>query len=268
MKIDANTILVFSLIKIIGGGLTVCMGRSTNKVFKPILKEYRDAERGITQGITMNIRRSKKMQHLKKKICKITLLMVLVGFIAIVYTKNFMHGMVDQYLDQKYDFIQHQNATDNSTNSVENVKKQLYNQTTNHEDANSERRGDDAHFDISDKNLKDWRDEPSPYRFGSPSDFDDNDFDGNFYDQEGMTQLFLNHHGGKHGKHHFNGNGYDETKSHKHGKRMAKPEVDPYKKWLDSLHKMSKEDAKIVAKQFWNQIILFSAIWGTIGFAV
>jgi hypothetical protein len=59
MKIDANTMLVFALLKIIGGGLTVLMGRSSNRVFKPILKEYKDAERGITNGISMTKRRSK-----------------------------------------------------------------------------------------------------------------------------------------------------------------------------------------------------------------
>jgi hypothetical protein len=99
MKIDANTMLIFAILKIIGGGLTVWMGRSTNRVFKPILKEYRDAERGVTQGITMTKRRSKQMHKLKKKVCKITTLMCLLGLICIVYTKNFMHNMVDQYID-------------------------------------------------------------------------------------------------------------------------------------------------------------------------
>jgi uncharacterized protein YxeA len=69
------------------------------------------------------------MKFLKKKICKITAMMCFIGFIGIIYFKNFMHNIVDQYLDQKYDYIQLNNATENATYSVEKMRKELYNET-------------------------------------------------------------------------------------------------------------------------------------------
>ena len=41
---DANTMLMFAIFKIVGGGLLVWQGRATKKVFKPIMKEYKDVE--------------------------------------------------------------------------------------------------------------------------------------------------------------------------------------------------------------------------------
>lgn len=120
---------VFALFKIIGGLLCIWQGKATKKVFKPILKEYKDAEAGRTQGIMMTERRSKKMQSLKKKIYKITAITFLLGFISIIYTKNFINSMTDQYVEQKYDYINQNNATENSTYSVEKMRKELYNET-------------------------------------------------------------------------------------------------------------------------------------------
>jgi hypothetical protein len=95
LKIDANTMMTLAILKIIGGILGVCQGRKTNKVFKPIMKEYKDAEQGVTQGIVMNKRRSKKMQNLKRKIYKITAISILVGFIAVITTKNLMNRIIE-----------------------------------------------------------------------------------------------------------------------------------------------------------------------------
>lgn len=53
----------------------------------------------------MNKRRSKKMHHLKRKIFKITAINFVVGFIAIAYSKNFINSMIDQLVDQKYEYI-------------------------------------------------------------------------------------------------------------------------------------------------------------------
>lgn len=51
LDIGSNTIFTFSLFKIILGGLTLYQGKITKKVFQPIVKEYKLAERGATQGI-------------------------------------------------------------------------------------------------------------------------------------------------------------------------------------------------------------------------
>jgi len=199
--------LVFAILKIIGGGLTVWMGRSTKKVFRPILKEYRDAERGITQGITMTKRRSKQMKFLKRKVCKITAMMCLVGFVTIVYTKNFMHGIIDQYVDQKYDYIQQNNATENSTYSVEKMRKELYNETAVPQemvpiDDEPERQVDDSHFEPygqpfghqqpEQKNLGDNKKQHQPYRFGPPRFGNDSDDDEDDDDDFDMTESPFN----------------------------------------------------------------------------
>lgn len=80
---------MFSFFKIISGALTLWQGKITKRVFKPILKEYRDAERGVTQGIVMNKRRSKNMDRLKRKICRITVISIVVGFFGLIYYQNF-----------------------------------------------------------------------------------------------------------------------------------------------------------------------------------
>lgn len=125
---------MFALFKIAAGALTLQQGRITKKVFQPILKEYRDAESGITQGIIMNKRRTKIMACLKKRIWRITFATVIVCFLSIVYYNNFQMKIIDQWLDQKYDYIQKNNNTENATYSVEKMQKELRNQTFNPRD--------------------------------------------------------------------------------------------------------------------------------------
>lgn len=106
LMLPANYMFMFALFKIIAGALTVYQGRSTKNVFKPILKEYQDAERGITQGIVIDKRRSKIMKFLKKKILKITLASVILGIVTLAYVNCFTNELVDQWIDQKYDYIE------------------------------------------------------------------------------------------------------------------------------------------------------------------
>lgn len=129
LKISANHMMTFAIFKIITGALTLWQGRAIHKVFKPILKEYRDAERGITHGIAMNIRRSKIMELLKKKIWKITGLMCGMILITTIYYSNFQGEIIDQYIDQKYEYIAQNNQTENKSYSVEKMRNELYNET-------------------------------------------------------------------------------------------------------------------------------------------
>jgi hypothetical protein len=110
--ISQNTWLMFAVFKIVCGALTLMQGKAIHKVFRPILKEYRDAESGVTQGIVMDKRRSKIMARLKRKIWKITFAMSVVMFMSIVYYSNFQGEMIDQYIDQKYEYIALNNNTD------------------------------------------------------------------------------------------------------------------------------------------------------------
>lgn len=99
LRLGSNTLYMISLFKIIIGLLMLKQGKITKKVYKPILKEYRDAENGITQGIVMNKRRSKSMVSLKKKICRITAITFVVGFLYMVYIGNLSMDILDQWIE-------------------------------------------------------------------------------------------------------------------------------------------------------------------------
>ena len=99
LSISANTMLAMAILKILAGALAVWQGRAMNKVFKPIVKEYRDAERGATQGILMNKRKSKKMKVLMKKILKITGLGMVLLIVSIKLTKNLVWDQITQFVD-------------------------------------------------------------------------------------------------------------------------------------------------------------------------
>merc|ERR1712032_701476 len=155
-----------------------------------------------------------------------------------------------------------------------------------------ERRGEDSHFKPfgqpfdhekpAEKDMGEEKNQPHPHGFRPPrgfgNDFDDEDDDDDDDDEEfEMTGTPYNqqlHYGGHHGSHHGGHKGHHgKHQDHEGGHEMSKshhktPEVDPYKKWLDSLPYMSKEESKMQAKQFWTSIIIFSGIWGTIFFAL
>lgn len=53
---------------ILTGYFSLRQGRNTLKIVNPILKEYKDAMSGVTQGISMTERKSKAMGTHKKEI--------------------------------------------------------------------------------------------------------------------------------------------------------------------------------------------------------
>lgn len=66
---------------------------------RPIQKEYRDAERGVTQGIVMNKRRSKTLVWLKKRIIKITIVTFIFMILRMVYECSLMANTTSQFID-------------------------------------------------------------------------------------------------------------------------------------------------------------------------
>lgn len=125
ITIDGNTWFMFAFFKIVVGALTLIQGKAIHKVFRPIMKEYKDAETGRTQGIMMTERKSKKMLQLKNKIRKLTCFTFLVGFLAICFYKNFQDELIDSWIDQKYEYIAMYNNSMNGTYSVEDMKKKF-----------------------------------------------------------------------------------------------------------------------------------------------
>lgn len=77
----------------------------------------------------MDKRRSKKMGKLTKKIFKITVATFVIAIMYMVYCQNIMMDIVDQWIDQKYDYIQMNNGTENTTYSVDKMRKEIYNIT-------------------------------------------------------------------------------------------------------------------------------------------
>lgn len=127
LRISGNDMMMFALFKIVCGALTLWQGKVTHKTFRPIMKEYRDAETGITQGIVMDKRHSKRMAKLKKKLLKIVGATAFVMFLSVVYYKSFQDNLTDQWIDQKYDYIEQNNNTEGKAYSVEKMQSEIYN---------------------------------------------------------------------------------------------------------------------------------------------
>jgi hypothetical protein len=98
IHIKAGFLVLMAVSKIICGLLYIKQGRSTHKIFKPILKEYKDAQLGITQGIPMNERKSEKMKPLKREIKKITLAMIFVLFVVCGLVRNELVEVTDDVI--------------------------------------------------------------------------------------------------------------------------------------------------------------------------
>jgi len=67
-QLEKGGLFFFALMKILTGYFSLRQGRSSLKIVNPILKEYKDAMTGVTQGITMTERKSKAMSAHKKEI--------------------------------------------------------------------------------------------------------------------------------------------------------------------------------------------------------
>jgi len=67
-QLEKGGLFFFALMKILTGYFSLRQGRSSLKIAKPILKEYKDAMTGVTQGISMSERKSKAMSAHKSEI--------------------------------------------------------------------------------------------------------------------------------------------------------------------------------------------------------
>jgi len=76
--------------------------RWTLNVFKPILKEYADAEAGRTQGIQMTERKTKHMQTLQKQIRKLTCGMFAFCLVCTIYCGSWLTDQSDRFIQVYY----------------------------------------------------------------------------------------------------------------------------------------------------------------------
>lgn len=91
-----------ALFKIVGGILLYMQGKGSLNIYKPLLKEYSEAEAGITQGIVMNERKSKKkVQHLVQ-VKKITIAMLAMMAFGMMYFYGYAQDIANDFIDMHY----------------------------------------------------------------------------------------------------------------------------------------------------------------------
>jgi hypothetical protein len=104
INMDPGFLFLLALAKIIGGGyLLIRQGKGTLKILKPLLKEYKDAEHGLTNGIPMVERKSEALKEHKKDVKRITLGMIAILFLTVIVIKGQATDKVDAYIIAKYD---------------------------------------------------------------------------------------------------------------------------------------------------------------------
>ena len=102
IKLDSYGIGVMCLMKAATSFFSFKQARWTLNVFKPILKEYADAEAGQTQGIQMTERKTKHMKTLQKQIRKLTCGMFAFCLVSIIYCGSWFADQSDRFIQVYY----------------------------------------------------------------------------------------------------------------------------------------------------------------------
>lgn len=212
--------------------------------------------------------------------------------------------MVDQYLDQKYEFIQKYNETHpNSTYNVEKIQKENftlehYNKTHPNAGFKPKERHETyepefeprTHPDWPQVEDGEWNNFKQPMNASHQGFDDDYEFNGTPFvvNEANITDLwghhgYMGHHGGHHGppqgehsmQHHGPPNGEHPMHHNQHDQEHRqshkddwKKKRDPYKEWLDKLPYMSKDVARGQAYNFWNMIICGIGFWCFLFYAI
>ena len=111
LKIDTYGLAVMCFMKAAGSCFLIKQARATLAVFNPILKEYKDAESGRTQGIRMAERKSAKMMDLTNLVKRLTYGIWVFNFFGLIYCDTWMVGQVDRFIDAYYITKNDPNAT-------------------------------------------------------------------------------------------------------------------------------------------------------------
>ena len=112
ISLDPGFLFLMALAKIIGSGfLTYKQGNSTVQLLKPILKDYKDAETGITQGVPMNESKVPQFRALVKLIMRITAAMIFILFLVCILCKNQAQQKVGNFITDLYDAKDKSNST-------------------------------------------------------------------------------------------------------------------------------------------------------------
>jgi len=85
----------------VAGFFNIAQGLSTISIFSQILKEYKQAENGETNGIRMT-RKSKHMTLHRQQIKKICMATVCLGFVAYLTTTAMANDVIKQSVHAQY----------------------------------------------------------------------------------------------------------------------------------------------------------------------
>ena len=109
---DEGALSLMAILQMIAGGILLYkQGKMTKSIFAPILKEYRDAETGQTNGIQMTYRKAPKMKWLKKMVKKITCWIIVLNIFSLCVAKNFVIDIATQAITQEYELMETKNQT-------------------------------------------------------------------------------------------------------------------------------------------------------------
>mmetsp|Transcript_4776 Transcript_4776/g.8191 ORF Transcript_4776/g.8191 Transcript_4776/m.8191 type:complete len:248 (-) Transcript_4776:380-1123(-) len=111
-QFDQRGLIFFALTKIVGGLVMIYQGLQQSKTTKPVLLEYKNAEAGVTQGISMTVRASKSYERLIHIVKILTLVQIVGGVFVIPYASLWFTDQSDNFLDYYFDeVIANQNTT-------------------------------------------------------------------------------------------------------------------------------------------------------------
>lgn len=249
----------------------------------------------------MNDRKSKKMMHLKKKIYKITCMTTFIGMLAIMYAKNFQDEMIDDWMDQKYEYIAVYNNSVNGTYSVDAMRTRMAH-TQNPVDQKRDNHQSDIpdffkpqHHEAPPKDDQQEAKDPEQVKWEETFDRMKEDMmkfgnkswdiiqkelqnqikeiDDKFQSPEKTEQL-IRHFQQHHGQHQpmrprENDDDFDQHEETEHSTRKSQwKKQNPYKDWLDELPYMEKEEAASTVKSFMSCLVTACAIWGYVCYAI
>lgn len=98
--IDKTGLIFGTVLKIVYGYFMYRQGKGSVLVYKQLLKEYTDAETGVTQGIAMTERKSKKMIAHSQQVKKITWAYCFVTIVACLYFNDWLQQTAFRYIDE------------------------------------------------------------------------------------------------------------------------------------------------------------------------
>jgi hypothetical protein len=111
IKLDSYGIGVMCLLKAASSFFSFKQARWTLNVFKPILKEYADAEAGRTQGIQMTERKTKGMKTLQSQIRRLTCGMFVFCLLTTIYCGSWLCSQSDRFIQVYYHTQNFPNST-------------------------------------------------------------------------------------------------------------------------------------------------------------